>query len=664
MLHLIHFKNLNNLLMPKKIVSLGELNIYFSLKLSENELEKYSINWAQLNELKDLSFIQKKSNIYDKIEIKSKDDTINFLLYLNRINKNKIFIQYITLNEIIYDEEQEKFKNFINDITGSNFLYISSQKIFNSINNRIDFELIYNNESKIFPMTNRTCTSNIVEKNNKNNEENKNFIELSNNKSQFDYFDYLYLDYKRIKEELCNIISFESWNNFCFNIKKNYGIKIISYFNDFIINGQEDKKFFSLIDFHIFQKKDNAINVLKNLNQNEENHNIKKYKLKINNNQEKETFKNKIMKFHNNNYLLFNSKNNSNNNNTPKTSKIYYRNKSNGINKIKHSIEKPYIKNNLLDFLKENASKKENNKFLFEDKILIFLDEFKEAIFCMFNKREKNPFIYNFKFKIFPDINIHNIDEINKYKNLLKKNQEIYSFIFLSGVLSELIQENNMDDETFIKSFLLGNNCIKTILSYEKNNNYFPSNKKIFLTEINKKDIIKFNYTPQSESRFILDGNDINIKKKLYNPLLDKFSQTYFSNEATRDVIRKNGLIDKKGNLVYDQIYKDSMGMNPKYKKNIYLTDRNLLNDIYSMNVLKDIKSKEIETINEIIKNKFVLDKKMTGYNKKVYQYSIYSNAMKKKILPKIKSNSKNKYKTYNSFNSSKKYNINTANNH
>ncbi len=39
----------------------------------------------------------------------------------------------------------------------------------------------------------------------------------------------------------------------------------------------------------------------------------------------------------------------------------------------------------------------------------------------MFNKREKNPFIYNFKFKIFPDINIHNIDEINNYKNLLKK---------------------------------------------------------------------------------------------------------------------------------------------------------------------------------------------------------------------------------------------------
>ena len=139
--------------------------------------------------------------------------------------------------------------------------------------------------------------------------------------------------------------------------------------NDFLINEHEDKKFFSLIDFHIFQKKDNAINILKNLNQSEENHNLEKYKLKINNNQEKETFKNKIMKFHNNNNLLFNSNNNSKNNNTPKTLKIYYRNRSNGIKKLKHSIEKPYIKKNILDFLKENVSKKENNNFLFKDKI-------------------------------------------------------------------------------------------------------------------------------------------------------------------------------------------------------------------------------------------------------------------------------------------------------
>ena len=66
------------------------------------------------------------------------------------------------------------------------------------------------------------------------------------------------------------------------------------------------------------------------------------------------------------------------------------------------------------------------------------------------------------------------------------------------------------------------------------------------------------------------------------------------------------------------------------------------------MNALKGIKCKEIENnINEIIKNKYIIDQKITGYNKKVYQYSIYSNEKKKKLLPKIQL--KRKYNTFKS---------------
>ena len=75
--------------------------------------------------------------------------------------------------------------------------------------------------------------------------------------------------------------------------------------------------------------------------------------------------------------------------------------------------------------------------------------------------------------------------------------------------------------------------------------------------------------------------------------------------------------------------------MNPKYKKDAIINDKKLYSDIYSMKILKDIKNKEIEKFNELIKDKFILNKKMIGFNKKTYQYSIYSNAMKK-ILPKI----------------------------
>ena len=71
------------------------------------------------------------------------------------------------------------------------------------------------------------------------------------------------------------------------------------------------------------------------------------------------------------------------------------------------------------------------------------------------------------------------------------------------------------------------------------------------------------------------------------------------------------------------------------------------------MNILKDIKNKKTESLNKIIKNKYTLNKKIIGYNQKAYQYSIYYNALKKRILPHINSKSRNiidKNKTYKSY--------------
>jgi hypothetical protein len=102
--------------MSKKIISLGCINITLSLELCQNDMEEHSINWENLNNLKDLSFIKTESNLWDKIEIKSDDISTNFFLYMNKVNKNKIYIQYATLNEIIYDEEQKEFKDFIKQI--------------------------------------------------------------------------------------------------------------------------------------------------------------------------------------------------------------------------------------------------------------------------------------------------------------------------------------------------------------------------------------------------------------------------------------------------------------------------------------------------------------------------------------------------------------------
>ena len=655
--------------MSKKIISLGCINITLSLELSTNDIEEHSINWENLNNLKDLSFIKTESNLWNKIEIKSDDISTNFFLYMNKVNKNKIYIQYATLNEIIYDEEQKEFKDFIQQITGLNFLYIYSKKIFSSINNVINFELIYETNKKVFELTSVNKAVCNTEYNKMNTEEENNFIKLSKNKNIFKYFDYLFLDFKNIKKELSHLISMQNWDIFLNNIKKDFGIKIIFYMDNFSLN-TEEKKIFKNIDIFIFPDKNNMQNIINHIKLKEDhNQKLKEYDetksvYERNNNNSKifeKRKKNEDLKYKKNKtfqskslnkYSLFQSNiskiSTLYNNYNQKRIKTIHRNKSNGtknISKISditnsYNYSKPLNMKNTLAYFKDHASEKKNS-MLSENKILIFLDDFNSAIFCIMNKKENNPFIYNFEFKLFPVINVHNIEEINTYKNIIKENSKIYSIIFFSCVLRIITEEKIDNDDTCIKAFIFGNKCLKNIIEYEKTNGIFPQNKNIFLTKINKEDISNFNIKPKSERRFILDGNDVTKKKILYNPLLDKFSTTYFSSKVSRNIIKQNGLIDDNGNIFYDKIYKDSLGANPKYTNNKYITDKELNKDIYSMNILKDIKNKETENINRLIKNKYILSKKLIGYNQKAYQYSIYSNAIRKRMLPRLYSKNK-----------------------
>ena len=614
--------------MPKKLVSLGGLNINLVLELSNKDIEKYLLNWEKINSLKDLSFINKEKDLWSKIEIKSNDNIINFFFYMNKVNKNKIYTQFITLNEIIYNEEQKLFENFIRQVTASNFLYILPQKIYNSIKNIINIELIYGNNKKVFQLISSPLNynNNLKESDSHKKEEENDFIKLSYNEKVLGFFDYLLLDYKKMKQ-MDDLINMKIWNKFFINLKQNFQIKIISYLSNISLK-EDEENFFNLIDIFIFPYKIDLQNILIRIKQIIENKNLKKkLKDKIPDNKNRnEVNKNKFCQNEiNNNKIGIN-------NNKEKKSFIY-RNKSSqikNVHKIKYLLNRPLDINNLFIYF-NRYNFEEKIKFINENKILMVLEEFKDLFFYTFNKKEKYPFLNNFKFQIYPEINIHNIEEINTYKKLIKKNSELYSIIFYSCLLSVLLEEGFENEEIIVKGFLLGNNCIKKLIEFEKKYKIFPRNMDILLTQINENDIKKYNYIPQSESRFILDGNNINLKKQLYNPLMDKYSKTYFSTEASRDIIRKNGLIDNKGNLFYDKVYKDSLGINPIYKKN-----RNIkYDDIYSMKILKDIKSKQIEKKFDVIKDKFILNKKMIGFNQKSYQYSIYKNAMKK-ILPKI----------------------------
>lgn len=101
----------------------------------------------------------------------------------------------------------------------------------------------------------------------------------------------------------------------------------------------------------------------------------------------------------------------------------------------------------------------------------------------------------------------------------------------------------------------------------------------------------------------MLDGNTkASIGIKPYNPLLDKYLFSYFSSENNKNFLKLNGFIANDGEIIYDPIYRETLGFDKTMNKVFGTT------------------------------NKFLF-----GYNKKNPGYSIYNQTKEPLVLPPIK---------------------------
>ena len=88
-----------------KVMSFGEFDYDFSLNLSEADAKKYKFDIEQAKSLKDLSPLLKNEEIQSKVQMNSKNKLINLLLFLNKTNKHKTFIEFLSLNCIFLSDD-------------------------------------------------------------------------------------------------------------------------------------------------------------------------------------------------------------------------------------------------------------------------------------------------------------------------------------------------------------------------------------------------------------------------------------------------------------------------------------------------------------------------------------------------------------------------------
>ena len=122
---------------PKKICSLGILDINLNLILSQKEANLFHFNLSNYNSIEDFkSFFDQKTNqfyfdVLDHFSLSSDNNLINILLFINRAYKNKSFIEFIMPNQLDFSGNTSFFQNLTKYILHKNYFFI----IENSINN-------------------------------------------------------------------------------------------------------------------------------------------------------------------------------------------------------------------------------------------------------------------------------------------------------------------------------------------------------------------------------------------------------------------------------------------------------------------------------------------------------------------------------------------------
>ena len=308
------------------LLAFGSINLLFTLNLDEHYIKKYKIKWKKLESIENLKFIHKHHRLWKKIELSSKNNTLNILLHINKSSKKIKKIGYVAFKEIIYKDKQSDFEEFIKSVLSKNGLYITSCNICNCTIS-IQLLLKYENKEKIFtilgdPESNKNdedlkreddnkiqkehVNDNQDEKNSKDDENKSNkdkteqnpFVKINTDIIEPNKFNYIYFNYNDyINGEFSNKIKMNDLYEYIQTLKITTKSKIILNFEEENVDVNDNlRDLLALSDFYIFYNKNRLYDTLKQLKEQEDNFNTEKlyeyhYKEVEKRNQEKEKSK-------------------------------------------------------------------------------------------------------------------------------------------------------------------------------------------------------------------------------------------------------------------------------------------------------------------------------------------------------------------------------------
>ena len=530
---------------PKKLCSLGILDININLILTESQAEKYDFNIDDYNTVSDLKNLfyplttdyNTEIDYFKHIFLSSDNNLINTLLYINRAYKPKTFIEFIMPNKLDFGSNTKFVHNLLIDVCNMNYLFIVENKIID-VNSNIKFNInIIDEETKenietktfdLFEMNDLEIKLNNNENDNENLNENNDSV-LFNLDYNFDKADFFLVDLFSYKELLYkNKYDIEK---FLYKvIGDNKQIKIILIINKNCFTGYD---FTSLIEKYreIIELSDIIFCDRKEIN----------YFLRTYSN-----LKNCSIDINNGNSSITSKDNSINNNYLP------------GINKDLLNKKIPY---NLINNTNENSNL---DLIMFDNekhrknipRISILFDSYFSSI-TLYEQIGTHMEIdtketFHFKLK-------------QEKVDLFLKSGKIYYYIFIGGFLSRLIH-NKSFRVCFYAGYLLLEKIFKNtikkknIFKIDDYNVLVPNEKKGLKDKLIKLNEKILEDQKCKEKGFVLDCTNLNeCKIKIYNPLLDTNCASYLLKKNIFEHLKNKGFINKNGIVLKDP---------DKYEKN------------------------------------------------------------------------------------------------
>ena len=531
---------------PKKLCSLGILDININLILTESQAEKYDFNIDDYNTVSDLKNLfyplttdyNTEIDYFKHIFLSSDNNLINTLLYINRAYKPKTFIEFIMPNKLDFGSNTKFVHNLLIDVCNMNYLFIVENKIID-VNSNIKFNInIIDEETKenietktfdLFEMNDLEIKINNNENDNENLNENNDSV-LFNLDYNFDKVDFFLVDLFSYKELLYkNKYDIEK---FLYKvIGDNKQIKIILIINKNCFTGYD---FTSLIEKYreIIELSDIIFCDRKEINYFLRTYsNLKNCSIDINNGNSSITSKDNSI--NNNNYLP-------------------------GINKDLLNKKIPY---NLINNTNENSNL---DLIMFDNekhrknipRISILFDSYFSSI-TLYEQIGTHMEIdtketFHFKLK-------------QEKVDLFLKSGKIYYYIFIGGFLSRLIH-NKSFRVCFYAGYLLLEKIFKNtikkknIFKIDDYNVLVPNEKKGLKDKLIKLNEKILEDQKCKEKGFVLDCTNLNeCKIKIYNPLLDTNCASYLLKKNIFEHLKNKGFINKNGIVLKDP---------DKYEKN------------------------------------------------------------------------------------------------